>query len=465
MSTALMARKQKRDPGTVAIAKAILEQYDCKNVEDMQDAIKDIFGPMFEAMLQGEMDSHLGYGSNDHGPKNTENRRNGYSHKTLKSTYGDISVEVPRDRDASFEPLAVPKHTRDVSGIEDKILAMYARGMSQRDIAQTVEDIYGFEISHETVSAITDRVIETADEWQNRPLKKFYTFLFVDCLYVSVRKEMETKNLAVYVILGYDVNGIKDILGLWIGEAEGKHYWMQIFDEIKARGVEDVLFISMDGVSGLEEGARSIFKDAVVQRCIVHLIRNSIRYIPCKDYKKYTSHLKKVYGASSLKAAVAEFERFKQAWSQYPGAVDVWVRNWQHVEQLFNYGSAVRRVMYTTNSIEAVNSSLRKVTKKGSFPSEDAVRKALYLRITELSKKWNGRKEPALHGRKTAGPHIEIREFLDRRHRMRKYDKNSPVRQEEELRDLLEDLLTQIQDIREEFISALDDIEDMITNA
>ncbi len=391
MSTVLMARKPKRDPKTVAIAKAILEQYDCRNVEDMQDAIKDIFGPMFEAMLQGEMDSHLGYGSNDHGPKSTANRRNGYSSKTLKSTYGDIPVEIPRDRDASFEPQAIPKRTRDVSGIEDKVLAMYARGMSQRDIAETVEDIYGFEISHDTISTITDRVSETADEWQNRPLKKFYTFLFVDCLYVSVRKEMETKNLAVYVILGYDVNGIKDILGLWIGEAERKHYWMQIFDEIKARGVEDVLFISMDGVSGLEEGAKSIFKDVVVQRCIVHLIRNSIKYIPSRDYKAYTAQLKKVYGASSLKAAEAEFERFKQAWNQYPGAIDVWVRNWHHVEQLFNYGSAVRKVMYTTNSIEAVNSSFRKVTKKGSFPSEDAVRKALYLRVTELYKKWKCR--------------------------------------------------------------------------
>lgn len=394
MSTALMARKQKRDPKTVAIAKAILEQYDCKTVEDMQDAMKDIFGPMFEAMLQGEMDAHLGYGTNDHGPKSTQNRRNGYGSKTLKSTYGDIPVEVPRDRDASFEPQAIPKRTRDVSGIEDKVLAMYARGMSQRDIADTIEDIYGFEISHDTISAITDKVMETADEWQNRPLKKFYTFLFVDCLYVSVRKEMETKNLAVYVILGYDGNGIKDILGLWIGEAEGKHYWMQIFDEIKGRGVEDVLFICMDGVSGLEEGARSIFKDALVQRCIVHLVRNSVKYIPSKDYKAFTAQLKKVYGASSLKAAQAEFERFKQAWSQYPGAVDVWVRNWQHVEQLFNYGSAVRKVMYTTNRIEAVNSSLRKVTKKGSFPSEDAVRKALYLRITELYKKWNGRPVP-----------------------------------------------------------------------
>ena len=200
-----------------------------------------------------------------------------------------------------------------------------------------------------------------------------------------------TKSCAVYVILGYDVNGVKDILGLWIGEAEGKHYLMQIFDEIKGRGVEDVLFISMYGVSGLEEGARSIFKDVVVQRCIVHLIRNSVKYIPSKDYRAFTAQLKKVYGAASLKAAQAEFERFKQAWSQYPGAVDVWVRNWRHVEQLFNYGSAVRKVLYTTNSIEAVNSSFRKVTKKGSFPGEEAVRKALYLRVSELYKKWNGR--------------------------------------------------------------------------
>ena len=256
-----------------------------------------------------------------------------------------------------------------MSGIEEKVLSMYAGGMSQRDIADTIEDIYGFEISQETISNITDQVIETANEWQNRPpLKKFYTFLFVDCLYVNIRKDMETKSCAVYVVLGYDVNGIKDILGIWIGEAEGKHYWMQIFDEIKNRGVEDILFISMDGVSGLEEGARSIFKDVTVQRCIVHLIRNSVRYIPSKDYKAFTAQIKKVYGAASLKAAEAEFERFRQAWSQYPGAVDVWNRNWTHVEQLYNYGSAVRKVMYTTKAIESVNSSFRKVTKKALFP-------------------------------------------------------------------------------------------------
>ena len=390
-----MARKKdERSEASRAIAKAILEEYKPTTTEEMQNALKDIFGPMFEAMLQGEMDSHLGYESNDRGSKGTANRRNGYTDKTVRSSIGEIPIRTPRDRDGSFEPQLIPKRAKDVSGIEDKVLSMYARGMSQRDIADTIEEIYGFEISHETISAITDRVVDTAREWQSRPLKKFYTFLFVDCLYVNIRKDMETKSCAVYVILGYDVDGIKDILGIWIGESEGKHYWMQIFDEIKSRGVEDVLFISMDGVSGLEEGARSIFKDVVVQRCIVHLIRNSIKYIPSKDYKVYTAQLKRVYGAPSLKAAENEFERFKQAWSQYPGAIDVWVRNWTHVEQLFQYGSAVRKVMYTTNSIEAVNSSFRKVTKKGAFPSEDAVLKALYLRLTELYKKWADRPAP-----------------------------------------------------------------------
>ena len=251
---------------------------------------------------------------------------------------------MPRDREGTFEPVVVPKRKRDVSDIQDKVLSIYAKGMSQRDIADTIEDIYGFEISNETISEITDSVLEQLEEWQNRPLKRFYTFLFVDCLYVTIRKDYETKNYAVYVILGYDVDGQKDILGLWLSESESKHQWMQIFDEIKNRGVEDVLFLSMDGVSGLEEGAKAIFPNVTVQRCIVHLIRSSIRYVPNKDYKRFKAHLKKVYGAVSVKAAESEFERFKQTWSQYPGAVDVWVRNWQHVTQLFQYGSAVRKL-------------------------------------------------------------------------------------------------------------------------
>lgn len=385
-----MARKNNDAPQN-KIINEILEQYNPTTVEDMQNALKDIFGPMFEAMLKGEMNNHLGYENNDHREKKTTNRRNGYTKKVLKTSNGSIPINVPRDRESTFEPKLIPKRSKDVSGIQDKVLSMYAKGMSQRDIADTIEDIYGFEISHETISDITDSVLENLEEWQNRPLKKFYTFIFVDCMYVTMRKEYETKKYAVYTILGYDIDGYKDILGLWLNEEESKHTWMQIFDEIKARGVEDILFISMDGVSGLEEGAKAIFKDVTVQRCIVHLIRNSIKYVPSKDYKPFTANLKKVYGAPSLKAAQAEFEKFKQTWSQYPGAVDVWKRNFKYVEQLFDYGSAVRKVMYTTNAIESVNSSFRKVTKKGAFPNEDALLKLLYLRITELYKKWEAR--------------------------------------------------------------------------
>lgn len=391
MNTLTMGRRKRETTPSQELARAIIEQYQPKSVSDMEDALKDIFGPMFEAMLQGEMSAHLGYEANERGDKESDNRRNGYSSKTLKTTAGDVPIQVPRDRDGTFEPVVVPKRKRDVSAIEDKVLSMYAKGMSQRDIAETIKDIYGFEISHETVSEITDKVLEQLEEWQNRPLRKFYTFLFVDCLYVTIRKEYETKKYAVYVILGYDVDGKKDILGLWLGESESKHQWMQVFDELKSRGVEDVLFISMDGVSGLEEGARAIFPKVTVQRCIVHMIRNSIKYVPNKDYKKFTAQLKKVYGAAGLKAAEAEFERFKQAWSQYPGAVDVWSRNWEHVAQLFQYGSDVRKVMYTTNAVESVNSSFRKVTGKGAFPSENALLKLLYLRVSELYKKWGSR--------------------------------------------------------------------------
>lgn len=386
-----MARKQtERD----LLAQEIIRKYQPKSVEDMQDALKDIFGPMFQAMLNGEMQHHLGYANNERGEKSSANRRNGYCEKTLKTSFGSVPVEVPRDRQATFEPQIIPKYKTNVSDIEDKVLAMYARGLSQRDIASTIEDIYGFEISHEQISILTDKVLEQLDEWQKRPLKPFYPFLFVDCMYVTIRKEHETKNCAVYTILGYDMDGHKDILGLWINESESKHMWMQIFDELKVRGIQDVGFISMDGVSGLEEGAKAIFKDVAVQRCMVHLIRNSIKYVPSKHYKVFTAQLKKIYGASSLKAAIAEFERFKQAWAEYPGAVCVWERNFAHVEKLFNYGSAVRKVMYTTNAVESINASFRKVTKKGAFSNENAVLKLLFLRVTELYRKWNNRPIP-----------------------------------------------------------------------
>ena len=371
------------------LVKAILEEYQPETAEDVQNALKDIFGPMFEAMLQGEMNAHLGYNNNSKETKNTNNRRNGYIDKNVKTSMGKMNISVPRDRDGSFDPVIIPKRTKDISDIDRKVISMYAKGMSQRDISDTVEDIYGFKVSHEMISQITDCVLEELNEWQNRPLKKFYPFIFVDCMYVTIRYEYEVKETAVYTILGYDKDGHKDILGLWLNDSESKHTWMKIFDEIKQRGVEEIFFISMDGVSGLEEGAKEIFKGVIVQRCIVHFIRNSLKYVPSKDYKKFTANLKLIYGASNLKSAIHEFEKFKNNWNKYPGAVDVWERNFKYVEQLFNYPSNIRKIMYTTNAIESVNSSFRKVTKKGAFPNENALLKLLYLRTKELYKKWD----------------------------------------------------------------------------
>lgn len=379
----------RKNEGKNELVRAILEEYKPETAKDVQDALKDIFGPIFESMLQGEMNAHLGYESNYKGNKETENRRNGYITKNVKTSMGEMTVEVPRDRDGSFEPLVIPKHTKDISDIDRKVLSMYAKGMSQRDISATIEDIYGFKVSHETISQITDCVMDELNKWQSRPLKKCYPFVFVDCMYVTMRYEYKCKESAVYTILGYDTNGYRDILGIWLNETKSKHTWMQIFDEIKQRGVEDIFFISMDGVSVLEDGAKEIFKGVIVQRCIVHLIRNSLKYVPSKDYKRFTANLKLIYGAPNLKTAQNEFEKFKTTWSKYSGAVDVWKRNFRHVEQLFDYPSDIRKVMYTTNAIESVNSSFRKVTKKGAFPNENALFKLLYLRVCELQKKWD----------------------------------------------------------------------------
>lgn len=345
-------------------------------------------------MLKGELSAHLGYESNDHSPKHTDNRRNGSTKKTLKSSVGEIPIKSPRDRDGTFNSKLIPKRQTDISGIEQKVLALYGKGMSQRDISDIIEDIYGFQLSPQQVSIITDSVIEELTKWQERALKKMYSFMFVDCLYVSIRTEFETKKHAVYCIVAYDLDGRKDILGLWVDESENKHQWMQIFDELKRRGVEDVAFISMDGLPGLEDGAKAIFPKTVIQRCIVHLIRNSMKYIPSRNYKEFTANLKLIYKAPNKKVALLEFEKFKDRWSEYPGAIKIWESNWQHVEQLYNYTDSIRKLMYTTNTIESINSSFRKVTAKGTFPNETAVLKVLFLRVLELYDKWKGKAYP-----------------------------------------------------------------------
>lgn len=383
-----MAKRKMIPTPAENIAKQILETYKPQTAQEIQEVVKNIFAPIFEAALQGEMDNHLGYANHERTNSDSSNSRNGFSGKKLKTSMGEVPIRVPRDREGSFEPQIVKKHQRDVSSIEDKVLSMYARGMSQRDISATIEDIYGFEMSHEQISHITDCIMEEVQEWRTRALEPFYPFVFVDCLYVAQRTPQGVRQSAVHVILAYDAEGYKDVLGLWINETESKHAWMQIFDELKSRGVKDIGFLSMDGVTGLEDGARAIFPKVVVQRCIVHLIRNSLRYIPRKEWSRFTKELKLIYGAVNANQARDKFEQFKKDWGHYPGAVAVWENNFSHVEQLFNYGSAVRKVMYTTNAIESVNSSFRKVTKKGAFPNEDAIFKILYLRVLELYKKW-----------------------------------------------------------------------------
>jgi transposase-like protein len=300
-----------------------------------------------------------------------------------------VPLSIPRDREGEFEPELVPKGSKDVSGIEEKVLAMYAKGMSDRDISATVADIYGFSMSHDTISRIVDRVMPRVAEWQTRSLQECYPFLYVDALMVPVKSEGKSINKAVYSIIGVDCGGMKDCLGFWISEKEGAHFWLTIFDELKSRGVKKLGFVSIDGLKGLEEGIRAMFPEAVVQRCIVHLVRNSVRYVPSKHYKAFCADLKAMYGASIQAACRGALEALAEKWSSYPSAVKVWRDNFSHVEQLFDYPAEIRRIIYTTNMIEAFHSALRKVTnRKAAFPNDNAVFKILYLRTMDIVKKW-----------------------------------------------------------------------------
>ncbi len=265
---------------------------------------------------------------------------------------------------------------------------MYGKGMSQRDIAATVKDIYGFNANKDLVSKITDKIWDDVQAWRNRPLQSCYPFVFVDCLYVSMKRDGITKKHAVYVMLAYTLYGKRDIFGIWNDINESTHTWMNTMYEIRERGVNDIFFISMDGLPGLEKGTKAIFPDTITQRCIVHLIRNSFRFVPSKDYKQFANDLKAIYASSNLEQATYGFEQFKNKWSKYPGAIRIWEQNFNHIEQLDDYPQAIRKIMYTTNSIEAVNSSFRKVLKKGSLESEKSLYKLLYLRTKELNKKW-----------------------------------------------------------------------------
>jgi transposase-like protein len=332
----------------------------------------------------------LGYEKHDQQPKETSNRRNGTTPKRLKTAHsGELTIEVPRDREGSYEPEVVKKGQNDVSEIQDKVMSMYAKGLSDRDISAIIEDIYGFSLSHETISRIVERVTPRFGAWQSRELEAVYAFVYVDAMMVKVKSEGKSTNKAVYTVLGIDLEGHKDVLGLWISENEGAHFWMMIFDELRARGVERMLFVCIDGLKELEQGILSIFPNTRVQRCMVHLQRNSLRYIPTKHYKEFCRDARAIYAAASLQAAEEALSELGEKWVQYPSAVRVWVDNFEHVQRLFDLPAPIRRMVYTTNMVEGFHSALRKVTRgKAAFPNDEAVFKALFLRVTDVVKKW-----------------------------------------------------------------------------
>ena len=381
--------KREKNPERDRLVKEIISEYQPKNFLELQDVLKEIFGPLMDDMLKGELDAHLGYQKHDQSPKATGNRRNGSFPKTVRSRMGEVTLSIPRDREGEFEPALVPNGTRDISGVEEKVLSMYAKGMSDRDISETVDEIYGFKVSHETISRIVDRVQPRLAEWQSRALDECYPFLYVDALVVPVKSDGKSVNKAVYSVIGINREGIKDCLGFWISEKEGAHFWLSVFDELRARGVRKLGFVSMDGLGGLEDGIRGMFPDAVVQRCMVHLVRNSIKYIPSKHYKEFCADLRAMYGAAGKTSAKAALESFTRKWSAYPSAVKVWADNFGHVEQLFDYPAEIRKIIYTTNTMEAFNSALRKVTnRKAAFPNDGSVFKALFLRTMDIVRKW-----------------------------------------------------------------------------
>ena len=381
--------KRKRNPASKELMKHLFDNYEIASALDVQEALKDMFAETLETMLEAELDEHLGYEKSEYGVAQTSNRRNGKTSKKVISQLGDIELNVPRDRDASFEPQVVQKGQKDVIGIEDKVLSMYGRGQSQRDISTTIQEIYGFEMSHEKVSKITDKILPQISEFRNRALKSFYPFIFVDAMYTPVKTEHGSGQKALFNIIGIDVEGKKEVLGFWLSESENSREWLQILEEIKRRGVEDILFVSLDGLPGLEEAIQVVYPNVNLQRCIVHLMRNSTRYIPRKNWAAFAKDIKDVYKAVSLDEAIVLFETLKTKWDAYGAAIAVWEKNWQSIENLFTYPSDIRKLIYTTNAIESYHNQLRKVTnRKGAFPNETALFKLLYLRINDIQKTW-----------------------------------------------------------------------------
>ncbi|HOC08596.1 MAG TPA: IS256 family transposase [Bacillota bacterium] len=371
----------------------LIKENDIKDVNGIYDTLKDMFKDVLQEMLEAEMDVTLGYGKNEAKDKDTTNIRNGYSSKTLKTKFGNIEMDIPRDRNSEFEPKIVPKYQRNISGIEDKIIALYARGMSTRDIHDQVKDIYGIEVSAEMVSKITEKIVPEIKEWQSRPLETVYPFVFMDAIHYKIRDNGQIVNKAAYVVLGINMDGYKDVLGIWIGENETSKFWLGVLNELKNRNVQDVLIFSVDGLTGLKEAIEAVYPKAYIQRCIIHQLRNSFKYVSYKHLKEFSKDFKAVYKAPSEEAALEALYEVKDKWAnQYPYALKSWETNWDVLSTFFKYPDEIRKIIYTTNIIEGLHRQFRKVTKsKSVFPSDAALEKMLYLATKNIMTKWTQR--------------------------------------------------------------------------
>ena len=371
-----------------------IKEGNLKDINDVQAMLKDLFASTVQEMLEAEMDTHLGYAKHDVKNKEITNSRNGHSaKKTVLSELGDIEVALPRDRQSEFDPLIVKKHQKRMPSIEEQVIALYARGVSTRDIQAHLNQIYGIEISPTLVSNLTDRLLPRIQEWQNRPLQPMYAVVFLDAIHYKVRQDGHVQNKAAYMVVGIDLNGQKDVLGMWIGEHESAKFWLSVLTDLKARGVQDVLVFSTDNLRGFSEAIAASFPKADVQKCIVHQIRNTLKFVSYKDYKAMTASLKPVYQSPTEEAALQELERFEQEWcGKYPLSVRTWRENWTELATFFRYPVEMRRIMYTTNIIEGYHRQLRKATKgKSIFPNDEALTKMLYLATMEVTRKWTMR--------------------------------------------------------------------------
>lgn len=386
-----MAKKQ-RDPARMALLKALREEYKPETAEDVQNMLKDLLGDTLQGMLEEELSEELGYEKYEHS-ENRTNSRNGHSPKKVNSSYGEIELNIPRDRNGEYEPIIVPKHQRDISDVEQKVISMYAKGMTTRDISSHLDEIYGMEASAELISKITDRVLPEAKAWQNRPLEKKYVVIYLDAIHYHVKQDNQVIKKAVYIAIGMRIDGNKEVIGLYIGGNESAKYWVSVLNDIKSRGCEDIFIACVDGLSGFNDAIRAVYPQTDIQRCIIHQIRSSTKFVASKDMKRFMSDLKKIYKANTQDEAFEELQNFDNLWGKkYPTCIKSWKENWNELTTFFNYPVEIRKIIYTTNMIENFNRQLRKVTKTRTvFPTDDSLFKLLYLAMRDITKKWYGK--------------------------------------------------------------------------